>query len=70
MAKPACYRTANWSACHDAPRKCGASLIWRDRGMAWQAPDEGRPAVLVDAAIRICLSIKVLFKRPLIVAPV
>ena len=36
--------------------------------MTWLAPHDGsrgRPAVFPDAAIRFCLTIKVLFKLPL-----
>jgi len=43
-------------------------LIWLDQGITWLAPHDGcpgRPAVLSDAAIRFCLTIKVLFKLPL-----
>jgi hypothetical protein len=69
MSKPqsARYRTANWSACNAALRKRGSLLIWLDKEMAWHAPREGRPdrpPVFPDAAIRFCLSIRVLFKLP------
>jgi len=43
-------------------------MIWLDKEMAWQAPDEGRagrPPVFSHAAIQFCLSIKGLFKLPL-----
>jgi len=33
--------------------------------MVWHRPREGRPPVFSDAAIQLCLSIKVLFKLPL-----
>ena len=39
-------------------------LIWLDKEMTWLAPPDGspgRPAVFSDAAIRFCLTIKVLF---------
>ncbi len=51
-----------------ALRKRGSLLIWLDKEMAWLAPHDGRPgrpAVLSDAAIQFCLTIKVLFKLPL-----
>ena len=51
-----------------ALRTRGALLIWLDKEMAWHAPHEGRPgrpSVFSNAAIRFCLSIKVLFKLPL-----
>ena len=41
---------------------------WLDKVMIWRAPHDGspgHPAVFSDAAIRFCLSIKVLFKLPL-----
>jgi len=66
--KPARYRTTNWSAYNAALRKRGSLLIWLDKGMAWHAPNEGRPGrppVFSNAAIQFCLSIKVLFKLPL-----
>jgi hypothetical protein len=43
-------------------------LIWLDKEMAWNAPHEGRPGrppALSGAAIRFCLSIKVLLKPSL-----
>lgn len=63
--KPARHRTTNGSAYNDALRKRGSLLIWLDKGMAWNAPCEGRPPTFSDAAIQFCLSIKVLFKLPL-----
>ena len=65
---PARYRVTNWSAYNAALRRRGSLLIWVDREMAWLAPHEGRPGrppVFSDAAIQLCLSIKVLFKLPL-----
>src|SRR5690554_5090579 len=65
---PARYRTTNWSSYNASLRKRGSLLIWVDKGMTWLAPRDvrpGRPAVFSDAAIRFCLSIKVLFKLPL-----
>jgi len=65
---PARYRTTNWSSYTASLRKRGSLLIWLDREMAWLAPPDGspgRPAVFSDAAIRFCLTIKVLFKLPL-----
>jgi len=69
MSKPSAarYRTTNWSS--DAASLCkrGSLLIWLDKGMTWLAPHDGspgRPAVFSDAAIRFCLTIKVLFKLP------
>ena len=73
MRKPSAarYRTTNWSSYNVALRKRGSLLIWLDKEMAWLAPHEGRPGrpgrppVFSDAAIQVCLSIKVLFKLPL-----
>ena len=70
MRKPlaARYRTTNWSACNAALRKRGSLLIWLDKAMIWHAPRDGgrgRPPVFSNAAIRFCLTIKVLFKLPL-----
>ena len=65
---PARYRTTNWSGYTAALRKRGSVRIWLDKDMTWLAPHDGsrgRPAVFPDAAIRFCLTIKVLFKLPL-----
>ena len=65
---PARYRTTNWSSYTASLRKRGSLLIWLDKDMTWLAPHDGspgRPAVLSDAAIQFCLTIKVLFKLPL-----
>lgn len=65
---PARYRTTNWSSYNASLRKRGSLLIWVDQDMTWLAPRDGRPGrppVFSDAAIQFCLSIKVLFKRPL-----
>ena len=46
----------------------GSLLIWLDKDMVWLAPHDGspgRPSVFSNAAIRFCLTIKVLFKLPL-----
>jgi hypothetical protein len=43
-------------------------LIWLDKDMTWFAPHDGSPgrlAVLSDAAIQLCLTIKLLFKLPI-----
>jgi Transposase DDE domain len=70
MSKPslARCRTTNWSSYTAALRKPGSLLIWLDKEMTRLAPRDGccgRPAVLSDAAIQFCLTIKVLFKLPL-----
>lgn len=66
--KPVRWRSTNWSDHNAALRKRGSRLIWFDMGMAWYAPQVGRPGpppVFPNAAIQLCLSIKVLFKLPL-----
>ena len=43
-------------------------LIWFDKDMRWLAPHDGRagrPPLFSEAAIQLCLSIKVLFRLPL-----
>ncbi len=70
MSKPTSerYRTMNWSGYNASLRKRGSLLIWVDKDMTRHAPRDGRPgrpAVFSDAAIQFCLSIKILFKRPL-----
>ena len=62
------YRTTNWSGYAASLRKRGSLLVWLDKEMIWLAPHDGspgRPAVFLDAAIQVCLTIKVLFKLPL-----
>lgn len=70
MSKPATarYRTTNWSIYTASLRERGSLLIWLDKEMTWLAPHDGssgRPALFSDAAIQLCLTIKVLFKLPL-----
>ena len=51
-----------------ALRARGSLLIWLDKDMVWLAPHDGsprHPSVFSNAAIRFCLTIKVLFKLPL-----
>jgi hypothetical protein len=65
---PARYRTTNWYSYNASLRKRGSLLICVDKDMTWLAPHEGRsgrPSVFSNAAIQFCLSIKVLFMRPL-----
>ncbi|SPJ26487.1 hypothetical protein PAA8504_04349 [Palleronia abyssalis] len=60
---PACYRTTNWSSYNASLRERGSMLIWVDQKINWLAPHEGRlgrPFVVSDAAIQLCLSAKVL----------
>ena len=65
---PARYRTTNWSSYTASLCKRGSLLIWLDKEMTCLAPpggSRGRPAVISDAAIQFCLTIKVLFRLPL-----
>ena len=65
---PSRYRTTNWSSYTSALRKRGSLLIWLDKDMIWLAPHDGtpgRPALVLEAAIQFCVTIKVLFKLPL-----
>ncbi len=58
----------NWSSYIASLRKRGPLLIWLDKQMTWLAPPDGSPgcpAVFSDAAIQLCLTIKVLFRLPL-----
>lgn len=62
------YRTTNWPMYNRALERRGSVLILIDPEMDWLAEPVGkmgRPAVFSDAAIQLCLSIKVLFKLPL-----
>ena len=70
MGKPSLARdrTTDRSSCNASLRKRGSLLIWVDKDMIWRAPLDGRPgrpAVVSDAAIQFCLSIKILFILPL-----
>ncbi len=65
---PARYRTTNWSSYTASLRKRRSLLIWLDKEITWLAPHDGspgRPAVFLDAAFQVCLTIKVLFKLAL-----
>ncbi len=71
MSKPPAtrYRTMNWSSYNASLRKRGSLLIWIVRVMTWVVPRDGRlgrSAVVSDAAIQFCLSIKVFFKLRLL----
>ncbi len=61
---PARYRTTNWSEYDAALRRRGSLVVWLDREMEWLASPSGRrgrPQTFSDAAIQVCLSLKVLF---------
>jgi hypothetical protein len=65
---PSRYRTLNWSP-HDASLRERASLTaWFDPSTPWHAGPSGKrgaQAIYGDAAIRACLTVKVLFGLPL-----
>ena len=60
---PAC-KTWNWLACNAALKRRGSLTIWFDPAMIWEAAPtdkRGRQPDCSDAAIRTCLTMKVLF---------
>ena len=64
---PTRYRTTNWPEYNAALRRRGSLLVWLDREMGWLAPASGRPGrpeTFSDAAIQVCLTIKVLLWLP------
>lgn len=70
MAKPAPtrYRTRNWSDCNAALRQRGSLSVWFDPDTVWYAGKtgkRGRPETFSDAAVQVCLTLKVLFGLPL-----
>mgnify|MGYP006214498483 CR=1 FL=1 len=61
---PPTYRTRNWPAYNDALKRRGSLTIWFDPEMSWDAAPtgrRGRQQTYSDAAIQMCLSMKVLF---------
>ena len=65
---PTRYRTTNWSDYNAALRKRGSLSVWFDPEMVWHAEKtgkRGRPETFSDAAIQVCLTLKVLFGLPL-----
>ncbi len=70
MSKPAPtrYRTLNWSAYNASLRERGSLTVWFDPSTPWHAAPSGKRGgqpVYSDAAIQLCLTIKVLFGLPL-----
>jgi hypothetical protein len=62
------YKTTNWSDYNTALKQRGSLSIWFDAEMAWEARPSGkrgRQQAYSDAAIQVCLTIKVLFGLPL-----
>ena len=65
---PTKYKTKNWRSYNSALRQRGSLSIWFDPEMSWHAPPtgkRGRQLEFSDAAIQICLTMKVLFGMPL-----
>ena len=65
---PTRYRTTNWSDYNAALRQRGSLSVWFDPDMVWQAGKtgkRGRPETFSDAAVQVCLTLKVLFGLPL-----
>ena len=65
---PTKYKTRNWPSYNTALKQRGSLSIWFDPEMSWHAPPtgkRGRPPAFNDAAIQVCLTMKVLFGMPL-----
>ncbi len=61
-------RTFQGSRSNTALKQRGSLSIWFDPEMSWHAPPtgkRGRPPAFNDAAIQVCLTMKVLFGMPL-----
>lgn len=70
MSKPApsCYRTLNWSAYNTSLSEVGSLTVGLDPSTPWHATPSGKRGgqpVYGGAAIRACLTTKVLFGLPL-----
>lgn len=65
---PTKYKTKNWPSYNTALKQRGSLTIWFDAEMEWHAPatgKRGRQREFNDAAIQVCLTMKVLFGMPL-----
>ena len=65
---PTKYRTTNWASYNDALKQRGSLTPWFDPAMSWEAAPSGkrgRQPRFSDAAIQVCLTLKVLFGLPL-----
>jgi len=65
---PTKYKATNWSDYNTALKQRGSLSIWFDVDMSWEAEPSGkrgRQQAYSDAAIRACLTTKVLFGLPL-----
>ena len=65
---PTKYKTKNWPSYNTALKQRGSLSIWFDAEMSWHAPPtgkRGRQPEFSDAAVQVCLTMKVLFGMPL-----
>ncbi len=65
---PSTIRMTNWRADTAALKERGSLRIWPDPQMEWLAAPSGRrgrPAIVSDAAMQICLMLKELYGLPL-----
>ncbi|MBL3559672.1 IS5 family transposase [Rhodovulum sulfidophilum] len=61
---PPTYETRNWPEYNQAPKRRGSLTIWFDPAMRWDGVPTGRGGrqqAYSDAAIQMCLTMKVLF---------
>ena len=61
---PTKYKTRNWPSYNTALKQRGSLAIWFDAEMPWHAAPtgkRGRQPEFSDAAIQVCLTMKVLF---------
>ncbi len=62
------YTTRNWPSYNTALKQRGSLSIWFDPEMSWRAlatGKRGRQPEVIQAAIHVCLTMKVLFGMPL-----
>ena len=61
---PYTYKIKNWRANNEVLKRRGSLAIWFDPEMTWEAKPtgkRGRQPIYNDAAIKTCLTMKVLF---------
>ena len=66
-SKPRC-KTSNWRAYNQSLKQRGSLTVWLDADMEWEtrpSGKRGRQQAYSDAAIQVCLTLKVLFGLPL-----
>jgi hypothetical protein len=57
---PPAYKTRNWTARHEALKRCGSLTVWVDPAMSWKAAPTGKRARQPDDGdplIQTCLTI-------------